>query len=169
VAGKFHNLVVKALLELGENLTKSRKWKTRFREVFDGNKVPIKIVNPVTRRLIGWNYFPDVYYITKVERKFIFEVIDKESINEIIADYIQAVLCHAHAIIFIMPSEREAEVTDIVETIDSIFRYDLKIKKLPYKGYVPLYQGEYKDIKTVKRILNEYLEKYWYTPRPIKS
>lgn len=52
---KFHKLVVNGLLGLGEELTKSKKWKTRFVDYCDGNKSPIKIFNPTTRRLMGWN------------------------------------------------------------------------------------------------------------------
>lgn len=109
-----------------------------------------------------------MYYITKVERKFIFEVIDSESINEMISDYIQAVFAHAHAIIFITKPEREAEVNDAVTTINDILREDLKIKKRPYYGLLTIDPKEYKEAKAVKKELNKYLEKYWYTPHPIE-
>ncbi len=120
----FHNLVTRALLELGEDLTKSKKLKTRFTDVSDGNRKPIKIINPFVRRSIVWNYFPDVYYTTKVEKKFVFEVIDTERPNELIADYIQAVLSHAHAVIFITTPKILTDVKKIVQTLDDFLKYD---------------------------------------------
>ena len=123
---RFHKLVGNALIELGEDLTKSKKWKTRFTEVFDGNKNPIKIINQFKRRTIGWNYYPDVYYTTKVGKKFIFEIIDSETINEIIADYFQAVLSYAHAVMFIPTPERHGEVKDVVDTLDDLLKKILK-------------------------------------------
>jgi len=167
---KFHKTVVAGLLELGEDLTRpSKRWKTRFTEVFDGNKTPIKIFNPITRRLMGWNYYPDAYYVTKVERKFIFEVIDRESTNEIVADYIQAVLSHAHAIIFVTKPDRAGEVKDIIETLNDILKEDLRIKKRPYRAVFAIDPNEFRDLRSVKRELNRYLERYWYTRRPIKQ
>lgn len=130
--------------------------------------MPIKVINPVPRRLMGWNYYPDAYYMTKVERKFIFEVIDTQNVNNVIADYVQAVLTHAYAIIFITEPNRLSEVKDIVETLKDILKEDLKIKKRPQHGVIPIDTKQFKDIKAIKRELNNYLEKYWYKARPIK-
>lgn len=169
MTSKYHQLIVRGLLELGDELTKKQIVKTRFEKVFDGNKYPIRIINPRRRQLMGWNYYPDVYYLTKVERKFIFEVIDKEADNDIIADFIQAILSPAsHVIIFIAPKEKADEVWAIMDTVAEILKEELNVKKLPYRELWEIDRKEIKDIKTTKKLLMEKL-KYWYREHPVSK
>jgi hypothetical protein len=148
-------------LELGEELVEHKRKQTRFTEVHDGNKSPIKIVNPAARRLMGWSYYPDAYYVTKFAKKLIFEVIDAESPNEIISDYTQGVLCQAWGCIFITKREKLAEVSDVVTTVHDILK-ELNMRKVPHRDVFSLEATTASDRRGVKRELNAYLDRYWY-------
>jgi hypothetical protein len=59
---------------LGEELCK----KPRFKKVYSGDNVPIHILHSTMRKAVSIDYRPDIYYITKLDKKIIFEIFDKE-------------------------------------------------------------------------------------------
>jgi len=159
MAGKYHTIVKKALIEVGNELINE---KTRFKKVVDGDKIPIHILHPTKRRPVAITYRPDVYYKTKVDRKFIFEVIDTESENEIIADITQAYLSPGSiVVIFIAPTAGKVDrIYDLMDVVYSKITEDLgaEDKQLPYIQSWQVPKGSREFIK--KKIMKNL--KDWY-------
>lgn len=70
---------------------------------------------------------------------------------------------------FIAKPARSNEVADIIQTLNDILKRDLRIKRIPYWDAFEIDPNDSKDARSVKRELNRYLERNWYTPRPIKQ
>ena len=166
LAVRYHNIVKRALIEVGNELVKEG---SRFRKVIDGDKVPIRILHPTKRKPVAITYKPDVYYQTKVERKFIFEVIDTESENEIITDITLAFLSpRSHVIIFIAPTEEKIKrIFDLMDVIYFKLTEDLgaEDKQLPYREVWKVPRG---TPESVKRNVRKFLKPYLH-PRVVLS
>ena len=105
----YHKNVEDGIVAFGE------KYK-RFDKIF-GSNAPIHINHP-TKRMRPILYRPDVHFITKFGKRYIFEILDSELKDEnlIIADIILACLSpNTSKVIFIVPTEQDQDkVVDLI-------------------------------------------------------
>lgn len=105
----YHKNVEEGIMAFG------KKYK-RFQRIC-GSNVPIPINHP-TKRMRPILYRPDVHFITKFGKKYIFEILDSELKDEnlIIADIILACLSpNTSKVILIVPTEKDQDkVLDLI-------------------------------------------------------
>lgn len=162
MAGRYHNKVQEALVKAGNELVEE---KTRFKKVY--KEKTIHIVHPTKKfKAPMINYNPDVVYETKVNQLFIFEIIDRESENEIITDLIQCILIkNCHAFIFIAKSDEEIDrIRDMYEIIKSILVEEKNAgeKEFPYYNVWTIESSRIKDVKKLVKDIKNYYLKGWY-------
>lgn len=108
----YHKNVEQGVLAFG------KKYK-RFEKIC-GSSVPLHINHP-TKRLRPILYRPDIHFVTKMGKRYIFEILDSELRDEnlVISDILLACLCPNTAkVIFIVPRvEDQHKVIDLSLTI----------------------------------------------------
>jgi len=127
LASQYHINVEKGILAFG------KKYK-RFSKIC-GSNVPIPINHP-TKRMRPIHYHPDVHFITKVGKRYIFEVLDSELRDEnlMISDILLACLSpNTSKVIFIVPKpEDQVKVWDLIQPItDNLVSKGFHNKELP--------------------------------------
>ena len=145
----YHANVEKGILAFG------KKYK-KFEKIYRSN-VPIHINHPTkpTRPIL---YRPDVHFLTKLGKRYIFEILDSELKNEnlIIADILLACLCpNASYVIFIVPTQEDQDkVMDLAFTVtDNLLSKGIPKKELPKGAVYYILRREAKTPETVKGIL----------------
>jgi len=155
----YHRSIQKAIITLGE------EWKgqKRVRDVYEGNKRPLPIVDTKTKYVV--NYQPDVYYVLRNNKKLIFEILDSEERKQdiIIADIIRSILVeNVEALIFIYPGSKDTELT-ILEALKTMYKgltdKGIPISKLPSDKKTGPYAITRREAKTENLIMKK-LEKY---------
>ena len=157
---EYHLLVQKALIEIGKQWEKDKKIK----KVLEGNKKPLSIVDSKTKYVV--NYKPDVYFILRNNKKFIFEILDSEEKKQdiIIADIIRSVLVeNVDSLAFIYPGNKKDEKT-IFEALKTIYKglvdLGVKINDLPKDAKTGPYSITRDEAKK-KKILTLKLRNYF--------
>jgi len=130
MASPYHQSIRDYIAEYGSKLQK-------VDSVSKARQNPIPIPHPFPLvQAVPLYYDPDVIYTLKrTEKKVIFEIADKQSKNDTIADIIKAYLCNfrVHKLFFIVPDDDKKYVKhDSTQRIiyDSLCK-KLKKKKLP--------------------------------------
>lgn len=133
----------------------------RFREVLRDNR-PIHINHPTTKRQIL--YRPDAIFVTKLGKKFVFEVLDDQlhDDNLIIANIIQSYISENVArILFVVPTESDQDkVRDLALTIYSRL-VDMGISKRSLKsiGVMYILRSEAKTKERVAALVSKMLSR----------
>jgi len=123
----YHTNVVQGILAFG------KKYK-KFKKIYTSN-IPIHINHP-TKRMFPILYRPDVHFVTKLGKRYIFEVLDSELKDEnlVIADILLACLCpNVSYVAFIVPKEKDQDkVMDLVLTVvDNLVAKGFQNDELP--------------------------------------
>lgn len=103
-------------------------------------------------------YHPDIHFVTKVGKRWIFEILDSElrDANFIIADILQACLSpNTSEVIFIVPKEKDQDnVLDLCQTItDNLISKGINKKELPRVNIFYILRSEAKTPENVTEIL----------------
>jgi hypothetical protein len=146
---KYHRNVTKAVIEFARE-------ENRFRDVENGNRTPLRIPHPYQKRSSIF-YRPDVYFHTKNNRIYIFEILDSElkQLNLIIADAIQSFLTpYASKVFFILPTKDKEIIDNVFDSVAVIWNtLDYLIdKKYKLPDEVFFYTVTRKDAITIKKI-----------------
>lgn len=150
---QYHSNVENGILAFG------KKYK-RFDKVFDSN-TPVHINHP-TKKMYPILYHPDIQLITKVGKRWIFEVLDSElgDANLIIADILQACLSpNTSQVIFVVKKEKDQDrVLDLAQTItDNLMSKGISEKELPRVSVFYILNREAKTPESVTEILADLL------------
>jgi hypothetical protein len=150
---KYHNNVEEGIKAFGAK-------RKRFVKVLSDN-MPIAINHP-KRRMLPILYKPDVRFITKTGKQYIFEILDSEikDFNLIIADIIQACLSpNTSDVIFIVPEEDDEDtVLNLAQTItDNLMCRGVPKRDIPTFHAYFILTNEAEDAETVAKILDELL------------
>jgi len=145
----YHRNVQEGIIEFG------RQYR-RFEKI-QGGKTPIHICHPTKKFVIL--YHPDVQFITKYGKRYIFEILDSElkDQNLIIANIIQACLSpNTSKVFFIVPREKDQDkVKDMAVTIVAKLQ-DLGAQKKEIPRTVAVFyilKNEAENPESVKRVL----------------
>jgi len=155
LVSKYHRDVEKGILAFG------RKYAKRFEKVCD-NTVPIHINHP-KKRMRPILYHPDAHLVTRLGKRYVFEILDSELGNEnlIIADILLSCLSpNTSHIVFIVPKkEDEAKVMDLAVTItDNLLNKGINNKEMPkYRAVFYILSSEAETPETVTGILADLL------------
>jgi hypothetical protein len=101
LVSKYHKNVQKGIILFGKQCSKFRKISGK----------PIPIIHP-TKRKMPILYRPDVHFITRFNKIYVFEILDSELKDEnlIISDIIQAFLTlNISKVFFIVPTEADQD------------------------------------------------------------
>lgn len=168
MATKYHNIVEKGLVDLGNRNIAQR----RIKKVYRGNEKPLSIVDPRSKRVV--NYKPDVYFILKNNKKLIFEVLDSEQEKQdiIIADVIRSFLIeNVDGLFFIHPGSETAEST-ILEALITVYKglvsKGVNQSELPNPRKIGAYLIREKEVDNVQ-VLAEKLAQYAHKDKWFKS
>jgi len=138
---------------VGAGIVGFGKLYKRFAKIH-GSNVPIHIFHPHKRFCVL--YRPDVQFITKHGRRYIFEILDSElkDQNLIIADVIQACLApNTSKVFFIVPREEaQDKVRDIVVTIVAKLR-DLGVAMKEIPGTVAVFYILEREARTPESVM----------------
>lgn len=157
MVSEYHNQIEMAILEWCSQSNKIRK-------TFKGNKSPLSITDAHTKLVI--NYKPDVYAIKTNNKKIIFEILESElkKQDSIIADVIRSCLVeNVGYIIFILPSDSDADRSRVLEALHTIIRglnirLEVPRKELPGGAVYTILRDQAKDTKKVVDLLQRYSE-----------
>lgn len=110
MTSKYHNNVQMGILEFGKEFK-------RFKKIYGGDE-PVLINHP-RGRFAPLVYHPDAQFVTKHDKRIVFEILDSELKNEnlIIADVILACLsADTSRIVFIVPTEKDQDKVQRIAT-----------------------------------------------------
>jgi len=131
---EYHTNVEKGILTFGKRYEKFER--------ICGSNIPIHINHPM-KRIVPILYHPDVHFVTKLGKRYIFEVLDSEMNDEnlIIADILLACLCpNVSNVYFFVPKIKDQDkVMNLVVTImDNLVGKGIHSKDLPnvYAFYI---------------------------------
>ena len=158
MVSRYHEKIQKEVVSYGADLKKDKK----IRDVFEGNKDPLSIVDPKSKSVV--NYQPDAYYLLKNNKKLIFEILDSEEKKQdiIIADIIRSILVeNVEGIVFIYSGKVKVENT-IMESLKTMYKGLIKLgvstSKLPGDKYTAPYAITKVQAKNRKKIRGKLVE-----------
>ena len=148
----YHKNITKAIVEFAGELE-------RFVDIGTG-KEPLRIPHPTEKRSSIF-YRPDVYFSTKSNKKYIFEILDSElkEQNLIIADAIQSFLVpNSFKVFFIMPPCDDETFDNVYDSVAVIWRTLVYITNKKYKlpRDVFLYEITKNDSRSIKKIKKQF-------------
>jgi len=157
VISRYHEKVQEYIKRFGEENPR------KYIKVHKGSECPIPLIRPKSRRLIGIPYEPDVWFLHKSGKKYIFEIFDSElkKIKEIIADVVRSLLSqNTSKVFFIIPTFDEEVITTLYEMWDSFHQiliysgFNKKLLPPEDKLYIyPILKSETGSYREVKKIL----------------
>lgn len=129
MASTYHTKIRDIVAEYGNN-------QNNIGHVYKEKENPIAIPHPTPQaQRIPIYYDPDVYYIKSRNNKYvIFEIVDKQSITETIADVIEVYLCpfEISTLFFITPTDyKRKKHENASKIILAILRRRLSVNKPP--------------------------------------
>lgn len=157
----YHKKVQEYIKRFGEKNPK------KYIRVHKGSEYPIPLIRPRSRRLRGIPYEPDVWFLHKSGKKYIFEIFDSElgKIKEKIADVTRSLLSqNASKIFFIIPTFDEKVIKELREMWGSF--YEILIysgfskKLLPSENGLYIYPilksetGSYQEVEVILDLLS---------------
>jgi transposase len=151
---KYHSNVEKGIRAFGE------KYPKRFEKVCD-SATPIHINHP-KKKMYPILYYPDVIFVTKIGKRYIFEVLDSElkDTNLMISDIVQSCLSpNTSKVIFIVKKEKDQDqVVNLGQTItDNLISKGISKRELPRINVFYILRSEAKSSETVTEILADLL------------
>lgn len=103
------------------------------------------------KKRLSTYFVPDVYFVMRNSRVFIFQLCDSQSANqkEILGDFLSALLAQEiRRIYFIVPPERKAEINQVCKVVNSILKHRFKINKDKLETFVhSIPRGRKQNIK----------------------
>lgn len=157
VVSKYHKKVQEYIKRFGEENPQ------KYIKVHKGNECPIPLLRPRSRRLVGIPYEPDVWFLHKSGKKYIFEIFDSEmeKIKEVIADIVRSLLSrNTSKVFFIIPTFDEGVIIRLYEMWGSFYHILIYSgfgeKLLPPEDKLYIYsllKSEIRSYRKVKRIL----------------
>jgi hypothetical protein len=145
----YHTNVEQGILAFGKRFDKFEK--------ICGSNLPIHINHP-TKRIIPILYRPDVHFVTKLGKLYVFEVLDSELNDEnlIIADILLACLCPnvSHVYFFVPRIKDQDKVMNLIVTItDNLVGGGFHNKELPSFFAFYVLKKEAKSPESVMEVL----------------
>jgi len=157
MASPYHQSIKNYIAEYGSKLKK-------VDSISKARQNPIPLPHPYPLiQAVPLYYDPDVIYTLKrTEKKVIFEIADKQSKNDTIADIIRAYLCNfrVHKLFFIVPDDKKYKKHDTTQKIIiASLSKKLKKNKLPVDILVvKIPESKLKSKKSIFNILDKEIQ-----------
>lgn len=162
VVTEYHKKVQEYIKRFGEENHQ------KYTKVHKGSEYPIPLIRPRSKKLIGIPYEPDVWFLHKSGKKYIFEIFDSEleKTKEIIADIARSILSqNTSKVFFIIPTFDNDVIIKLNDMWDSFYQiliysgFSEKLLPPEDKLYIyPILKSEIRSYRNVKKILENLSE-----------